>query len=95
MSLPPGVTVIKVIKNERSKVTKSIEAVKNTLPNPNPWRLKLRLPQVYKLVEIFIVSEKTKPHTSVCKQLYFSRSGICVKQTWTITRKVLPLVPFS
>lgn len=80
MSLPPGVTVIKVIKKERYEVTKKIEAVKSILPNPNPWRLKWRSPQVYKLVEIFIVCEKTKPYTSVCKQVYVIRSGVCIKQ---------------
>lgn len=87
LSLPPGVTVIKVIKNERYEVTKAIEAVKNMLPNPNPWRLKLRLPQVYKLVEIFIVCEKTKLYTSVCEQLYFSRSGNCIKQDMDYHKK--------
>lgn len=80
MSLPPGVTVIKVIKKERYEVTKKIEAVKNILPNLNPWRLKLRSPQVYKLAEIFIVCEKTKPCTSMCKQVYVSRSGMRIKQ---------------
>lgn len=85
LSLPPGVTVIKVIKKERYEITKKIEAVKSILPNP--WRLKLRLPQAYKLVEIFIVREKTKPYTSVCKKIYFSRSGICIKQDMDYHKK--------
>lgn len=82
LSLPPGVTVIKVIKKERYEVTKAIEAVKSMLPNPNPWRLKLRLPQIHKSAEIFVVCETTKPYTSVCKQVYLSRSGICTKQDY-------------